>query len=269
MASRKAQAVPTTNTKNKSILAAGGAISGIVTRSKARALVASSSTPTSTLPKEQEYPRYEPVITLASLRAPREESPKKYSESLFSDADSSDSTSMQVMATGATSIDEQLAQMNEAIARLTRTVEEKDLQIAALVNRLEAQDDEKPNPKIDHLKKEDDEEDEPPVKKIDVKPEPDQAAALMGSLSIQQLQEMITNTIKAQYEGISHDSVLYSKPYSKKIDALKMPRGYQPPKFMQFDGKGNPKQHVAHFVETDGGRLPHQAVCALVKRKRL
>ncbi|KAM1579590.1 hypothetical protein ACFX1Z_041014 [Malus domestica] len=29
-----------------------------------------------------------------------------------------------------------------------------------------------------------------------------------------------------------------------------MPRGYQPPKFMQFDGKGNPKQHVAHFVET-------------------
>ncbi|KAL0295372.1 UNVERIFIED_CONTAM: hypothetical protein Sangu_3199900 [Sesamum angustifolium] len=25
---------------------------------------------------------------------------------------------------------------------------------------------------------------------------------------------------------------------------------YQPPKFQQFDGKGNPKQHVAHFVET-------------------
>ncbi|KAM1237849.1 hypothetical protein ACFX2G_039529 [Malus domestica] len=72
----------------------------------------------------------------------------------------------------------------------------------------------------------------------------------MGSLSIQQLQEMIANTIKVQYEGSSHDSVLYSKPYSKKIDALKMPRGYQPPKFMQFDGKGNPKQHVAHFIET-------------------
>ncbi|KAM2749861.1 hypothetical protein EV2_028717 [Malus domestica] len=62
---------------------------------------------------------------------------------------------------------------------------------------------------------------------------------------------MITNTIKAQYEGRSHTSLFYSKPYSKKIDALKMPRGYQPPKFMQFDGKGNPKQqHVAHFVET-------------------
>ncbi|TYK20964.1 ty3-gypsy retrotransposon protein [Cucumis melo var. makuwa] len=26
--------------------------------------------------------------------------------------------------------------------------------------------------------------------------------------------------------------------------------GYQPPKFQQFDEKGNPKQHVAHFIET-------------------
>ncbi|KAM1236838.1 hypothetical protein PS2_037634 [Malus domestica] len=29
-----------------------------------------------------------------------------------------------------------------------------------------------------------------------------------------------------------------------------MLRGYQLPKFIQFDRKGNPKQHVAHFVET-------------------
>ncbi|KAM2859962.1 hypothetical protein COP2_025317 [Malus domestica] len=143
------------------------------------------------------------------------------------------------MTIGVTSIEEQLAQMNEAIARLTQIVEEKDLQIVVLVSRLEPQDSENPNP-----------EDEPTVERIDVKPEPDQAAALMGSLSIQQLQEIITNTIKAQYEGSSNTSGLYSKPYSKKIDALRIPKGYQPPKFMQFDGKGNPKQHVAHFVET-------------------
>uniref|UniRef100_A0A6N2M0I5 Ty3-gypsy retrotransposon protein n=1 Tax=Salix viminalis TaxID=40686 RepID=A0A6N2M0I5_SALVM len=29
-----------------------------------------------------------------------------------------------------------------------------------------------------------------------------------------------------------------------------MPLSYQPPKFQQFDGKGNPRQHIAHFVET-------------------
>ncbi|KAM1047508.1 hypothetical protein ACFX2C_026857 [Malus domestica] len=156
----------------------------------------------------------------------------------------------QVMTIGVTFIKEQLAQINEAIARLTQIVEEKDLQIAALVSRLEPQDGENPNPKDDPLKRGAGEEDEPPVERIDVKPEPDQAAALMRSFSIQQLQEMITNTIKAQYEGSSNTSGLYSKPYSKKIDALRMPRGYQPPKFMQFDGKGNPKQHVAHFVKT-------------------
>ena len=26
--------------------------------------------------------------------------------------------------------------------------------------------------------------------------------------------------------------------------------GYQPPKFQQFYGQGNPKQHIAHFIET-------------------
>ncbi|KAM2779110.1 hypothetical protein COP1_014417 [Malus domestica] len=245
MASKKAQVVLATNARNKSVITAGGVTSGVTTRSKARAFSAASSTPASTSLKEQEHSRHEPVITLASLRAPR-----KYSGSMLSDADSSGNSAMQVMTTGATSIDEQLAHMNESITRLTRTVEEKNSQIAAFVNQLEVQHDEKPDLKGNPLKQGPGEEDEPPMEKVDVKPEPDQAAAHMGSFSIQQLQEMIASTINVQYEGSSHDSVLYSKPYSKKIDTLKMPRGYQWPKFMQFDRKGNPKQHVAHFIET-------------------
>ena len=43
---------------------------------------------------------------------------------------------------------------------------------------------------------------------------------------------------------------MYFKPYTKRIDNLKMSAGYQSPKFQQFDGKGNLKQHVAHFIET-------------------
>ncbi|KAM2855830.1 hypothetical protein PS2_000253 [Malus domestica] len=48
-----------------------------------------------------------------------------------------------------------------------------------------------------------------------------------------------------------------------------MPRGYQPPKFMQFKGKGNLKQHIAHFIETcnnagmKGDYLVKQFVCLL------
>lgn len=80
--------------------------------------------------KEQEHLRHEPVITLASLRAQREENLRRYFKSLISDVDSSSSSypvAMQVMTTGATSIEEQLAQMSEAIARLIRTVGEKNL----------------------------------------------------------------------------------------------------------------------------------------------
>ncbi|KAG8380602.1 hypothetical protein BUALT_Bualt06G0032700 [Buddleja alternifolia] len=48
-----------------------------------------------------------------------------------------------------------------------------------------------------------------------------------------------------------------------------MPMGYQPPKLQQLDGKGNPKQHVAHFMETcnnagtDGDLLVKQYVRSL------
>ena len=72
----------------------------------------------------------------------------------------------------------------------------------------------------------------------------------MASISVQQLQDMITNTIRAQYGGSSTSSLMYLKPYTKRIDNMRIPNGYQPPKFLQFDGKGNPKQHAAHFVET-------------------
>ncbi|XP_048430980.1 uncharacterized protein LOC108866641 [Pyrus x bretschneideri] len=164
MASRKDQVVPATNAKNN-ILAVSGGTLGVTTQSKARVI----SVIPSILPNEQEHPSHEPVITLTSLRAPKEESPKRYFESLTFDADSSNIlclVTMQVMTTGVTLIKEQLAQMSEVIARLTRTVEEKDLQIATLVNRLKAHHDEKANPKVDPPKKEIDEENEPLVEKV-------------------------------------------------------------------------------------------------------
>ncbi|KAA0041303.1 ty3-gypsy retrotransposon protein [Cucumis melo var. makuwa] len=43
---------------------------------------------------------------------------------------------------------------------------------------------------------------------------------------------------------------MYSKRYTKRINDSRISIEYQPLKFQQFDGKGNPKQHIAHFVET-------------------
>ncbi|KAA0040174.1 ty3-gypsy retrotransposon protein [Cucumis melo var. makuwa] len=57
----------------------------------------------------------------------------------------------------------------------------------------------------------------------------------------QQLQNMIANSIRAQYGRLPQTSFRYSESYTKRIDNLRMPLGYQPPKFQQFDGKGNPK----------------------------
>ena len=60
---------------------------------------------------------------------------------------------------------------------------------------------------------------------------------------------------------------MYSKPYTKRIDNLRMSVGYQPPKFQY--GKGNPKKHVAYFIETcnnagtNGDLLVKQFICSL------
>ncbi|GKV22483.1 hypothetical protein SLEP1_g32351 [Rubroshorea leprosula] len=67
----------------------------------------------------------------------------------------------------------------------------------------------------------------------------------------QQKQEQLNRTIlQARQGGTSQSSLVYAKPYTRRIDNLSLPDGYQPPKFQMFSGKGNPRQHVAHFVET-------------------
>ena len=48
------------------------------------------------------------------------------------------SMTIPVMATDTTFVEEQLAEMARVIAKLTKTVEEKDMQIASLINKVEA-----------------------------------------------------------------------------------------------------------------------------------
>ncbi|KAK4397746.1 hypothetical protein Sango_1250100 [Sesamum angolense] len=123
-----------------------------------------------------------------------------------------------VMVINATTIEEQLADLTRAIKGLMKHVQEQDAQIARLINKADNVD----------------------------------ASHVMGKQveAHDELKEFIEGTIKSKIEGSSKSSLTYSKPYTPRIDSLKMPMGYQPPKFQQFDGKGNPKQHVAHFVET-------------------
>lgn len=56
--------------------------------------------------------------------------------------------------------------------------------------------------------------------------------------------------INDNYAGNSKSSLACSKPYSRRIDSWKMDVDYFPPMLQQFDRRDNPKQNIAHFVET-------------------
>ena len=174
-------------------------------------------------------------------------SSQEVTSSIFSGS-SSRTIFMSAMMTETTTIDEKIAKMGRAIAKLTKTVEEKDLQIATLMNKLEVQNrGESSNGQSQTQQHMLQGARTSSPKKAD---NHYGSSTFIASLSVQQLQDMIANTIRAQYGGAPQSSLMYSKPYTKRFDNLRMPAGYQPPKFQQFDGKGNSKQHISHFIKT-------------------
>ena len=159
---------------------------------------------------------------------------------------------MPVMMTNTSTMEEKMAEMEQKVILFTKALEEKDIKIATLMNKLEVQDSGESSLGLEH----------PPslaLKGENARVDKGKGgegtsqhghSTSMASIYVQQLQDMITNTIRAQYGGSSTSSLIYSKLYTKCINNMRMPNGYQPPKFLQFDGKGNPKQHIAHFVKT-------------------
>ncbi|KAL0332961.1 UNVERIFIED_CONTAM: hypothetical protein Scaly_2197600 [Sesamum calycinum] len=115
-----------------------------------------------------------------------------------------------VMVTNATIMEEQLASLTRAIEGLMKHDQEQDAQIARLINKADNVDDK-------YAK-------ELQISSDELIPE-------------DQLKEFIEGTIKSKVEGSSKSSLTYTKPYTPRIDGLKMPMGYHPPKFQQFDVK--------------------------------
>ncbi|KAL4619838.1 hypothetical protein ACB092_06G109700 [Castanea dentata] len=147
---------------------------------------------------------------------------------------------MPVMMTDTSTMEEKMIEMERKLAFLTRTLEDRDVKIATLMNKLE----------LEHLPGFTLKGENAKVNKGKGVEDASQHghSTSIASLSVQQLQDMITK--KVLYGGSSTSSLIYSKPYTKLIDNMRMTNGYQPPKFQKFDRKGNLKQHIAHFVET-------------------
>ena len=168
------------------------------------------------------------------------------------------------METEATNVEEQLANMKATLERLAKESLKKDAQIkrqseqiATLMKKLEKRlfkssskgsDGEESDKESNRSKDSDDEH----MKKKE---------SSLCSMSIEQIQSLIANAVKAQLGGRTHKTHLYTKPYTKRIDVLRMPHGYQPSKFNQFDGRGNPKQHVTHFIEKYAAMLALWETC--------
>ena len=82
----------------------------------------------------------------------------------------------------------------------------------------------------------------------------------LGLMFIKEIENLLVDAVNGHLGGGSRRTHCYSKPYMKRIDALRIPHGYQPTKFHQFDGKRNLNQDVEHIIETcnsagTGGKL--------------
>ncbi|KAL0462206.1 UNVERIFIED_CONTAM: hypothetical protein Slati_0108200 [Sesamum latifolium] len=71
-----------------------------------------------------------------------------------------------------------------------------------------------------------------------------------GFVFIKHVKNTVNEAIANTYDTRVQVFKSYVKPYTKRIEQLRMPEKYQPPKFQQFNGHGDPRQHIAHFVET-------------------
>uniref|UniRef100_A0A2N9G8H6 Retrotransposon gag domain-containing protein n=1 Tax=Fagus sylvatica TaxID=28930 RepID=A0A2N9G8H6_FAGSY len=124
-------------------------------------------------------------------------SPQRATSSAFS-KDSSRVMAMPAMMTETTMVDERIVAMERAISKLTKSMEEKDLQIATLMNKLEVHNHgESSNGPIHQRTPQDGH------KRVE---DQHTNSTSISSLSVQQLHDMITNTIRAQYGGTCNNA---------------------------------------------------------------
>ncbi|WMV37542.1 hypothetical protein MTR67_030927 [Solanum verrucosum] len=163
-------------------------------------------------------------------------------------------------------IEEQLASLTKAIEGLTKYAHEQDAKLSKLTNKMDNMIER--NSIQAHLKlPKVQDEGESCVKQTKIK---EIHIFAEGFIPIDQLKDFIIETIEDKSEFSSKFSPTYVKPYTQRIDNLKMPKGYQPPNLQQFDGKENPKQHIAHFIETcnDAGTYGDHLVKEFVRSLR-
>ncbi|KAL0355550.1 UNVERIFIED_CONTAM: hypothetical protein Sradi_4001900 [Sesamum radiatum] len=141
-----------------------------------------------------------------------------------------------VMMVQATSLDEQIASLTVAVGNLLKHVQARDDQLNILHKKFQS------TPASNEFEEQD--------FSVDCNTNKEISISTNGFVSVEHVKNTMKEVIAKSYETRVSAFKSYIKPYTKRIEQLRMPENYQPPKFQQSNGHGDPRQHIAHFVET-------------------
>ncbi|KAL0285436.1 UNVERIFIED_CONTAM: hypothetical protein Sangu_2779200 [Sesamum angustifolium] len=123
------------------------------------------------------------------------------------------------------SIEEQIGSLTAAVENLLKHVQARDDQLNKLHDKFQS------TPTLNELKEQDF-----PVECNTSK----DVISTDGFISIEHVQNTM-NEVANTYGTRVHVFKSYMKPYTKRIEQLRMPENYQPPKFQQFNNHGDPR----------------------------
>ncbi|KAL0416421.1 UNVERIFIED_CONTAM: hypothetical protein Slati_3474000 [Sesamum latifolium] len=141
-----------------------------------------------------------------------------------------------VMMVQTTSLEEQIASLTAVIANLLKNVQAREDQLNKLHDKFQS------TPALNEFEEQD--------FSIECNTSKGMHVSTDGFVSIKHVKNTVNEAIANAYETRVQVFQSYVKPYTKRNEQLRMPENYQPPKFQQFNGHGDPRQHIAHFVET-------------------
>ncbi|KAL0303151.1 UNVERIFIED_CONTAM: hypothetical protein Sradi_6183200 [Sesamum radiatum] len=174
---------------------------------------------------------------------------------IYSSSTSSKAEIATVMMVQTTSLKQQIASMTAVVGNLLKYVQARDdhlnklhkkFQSALVLNKFEEQD-----------------------LSVECNTSKEISVSTNGFVSIKHVKRTVNEAIAKTYDTRIQAFKSYMKFTQEGLNNLECQKTNQPPKFQQFNGHGDPRHHIAHFVETcnnartDGDLLVKQFVLSL------
>ncbi|KAL0455928.1 UNVERIFIED_CONTAM: hypothetical protein Slati_0932000 [Sesamum latifolium] len=125
-----------------------------------------------------------------------------------------------------TSLEEQIASLTAADGNLLKHVQARDDQLNKLHDKFQS------TPTLNEFEEQD--------FSVECNTSKGMHVSTNGFISIEHVKNTVNEAIAKTYETRGQAFKSYVKPYTKRIEQLRMPNNYQPPKFQQFNGHGDP-----------------------------